>query len=252
MPLSSSAASFCVLLLPFFARAYTFGAFCKKDAGVIDRYSRAHPSDVPTDVNSPWVWEAVYRDVSTSGVLQVTVVPRWACNFNEQAWLDAFAMLPQHSAQLADGRRENIIVPTLDYTSRQDIVRLISDVEWRFQEARRKKGGKSKNVNGNVSVEDTAEMRALRVELASLEDKRLFAMIGERLGCLYYTLSPFFELLLVASSVSEPIQGRHTWMAAGSVEVFCPVPPGATFEYVRLNRTLWGNTIVSETFIYCR
>ena len=232
--------------------AETFGAFCKKDATIIDKFSRAHPSDVPTDINSPWVWEAVYRDVSTSGVLQVTIVPRWACHFSEQAWFEAFAMLPQHSKQLAEGRKENVLVPTFDVV-REDVIRLMSDVEWRFQEAKR--GKKKGKIISNETAENTDEMLALKVELASLQDKRFFAMMGERLGCMFYTLSEYFEFILVGSSVSEPIQGRPTWMAAASVEVFCPVPPmppGTTFEYIRVNRTFWGKTIITEAFSYCR
>ena len=87
-----------------------YGAFCDLHRPA---YIRHHPVAPPRDVFAPWVWEAVHRNTAGDNHVQVSVVPRMACSFNETRWHGTVRGFSRFAAQMADGRSTNRLVPPL-------------------------------------------------------------------------------------------------------------------------------------------
>jgi hypothetical protein len=255
------------------------GPFCDPNSGL--QGHRLHPQEPPEQIFAPWIWEAVHRHGES--VVQVTVVPRSVCSFNESRWRQTVRRFPQYRDQLGDGKLSNRLVTPIEVSQRDRAVE-IEEISMRART--------------NTSYHaDAATLQRLRREdlAANLKGIQLaneVSMQGERISCLYYKVHPSNQQpILVGQTRSEAIRGTAAWMSLGTIEVFCPLPvalqgpvrdqkgphdqkdsKGFTqgpkglpdqespdspqvdwlFDYMVLNRTYLGNVVPSRPFGVCR
>ena len=193
----------CLPVFPFFCQSHSFCRLEKK----IDP-QLLFPLPRPENILIPWVWDATFDDILSR--VEITIVPRKLCSFNESRWHRVVELFPHYSkAHFASGNQSNILVPfthTLDF----------------YLNVTHKKS--------NTTVEK------------KVHQKNFFKhMIGERFICVYFAVG---RVLQLAATQSFEIQGSTAFMSMSVFQVICPVPKALfSFDEMILQRTfVWDDT----------
>ena len=165
------------------------------------------PLPTPDNVLIPWIWDAIFDENLRR--VEITVVPRLICSFNQTRWRRVVELFPQYSeTHFAGGNQSNILVsftPTLDFYL-------------------------------NMSQSQKKKTKEKKVYQKNTFD----SMVGERFTCVFYDEGHVLEL---ATSEALIIQGSSAFMSSSSFQVICPVPKSlSSFDEMMLQRHfVWDN-----------
>ena len=188
----------CLLFVSFFLSVT--GSFCRQSDDNGENHNN-FPLPKPYNDLVPWVWDAIFDENLRR--VEITVVSRRICFFNESRWLRVVELFPHYSvAHFASGNPNNILV---SFTSMLDF-------------------------HLNMTHHHSKKTWKKKVHQKNSFDR----VIGERFSCVYYAAR---RLSALATTEALVIQGSSAFMSSSAFQVICPVPKTiVSFDEMMLQR----------------